>query len=180
MANQWRRIEQEEPFMGRCGDVGDELGSRILGARLVHELMQLCFLMEKQFAPYSKWLGTAFSKLECAQVLAPVFQGVLNSQDWKERQKHLSQAYLVLGQMHNALDVTAFIKPEITSFYSRPYQVPHSGRFVEALLAKIHSDEVIAIPQYAGSVDQFVNSIDVLESMPHCRRLAVIYGEKDG
>ncbi|MCJ7625585.1 MAG: DUF4037 domain-containing protein [Anaerolineaceae bacterium] len=177
MANQWRRIDQEEPFVGRCGDVGDELGSRIIGTRLVHELMQLCFLMEKQFAPYSKWFGTAFSKLKCSQVLSPIFQDILDSQNWKEREKHLSRAYLVLGQMHNALDVTAYLKPEITSFHSRPYLVPHSGRYVDALLAQIHSDEIKALPQHAGSVDQFVNSIDVLESMHHCRRLAVIYVE---
>ncbi len=27
MACQWRRIEQEEPFVGRTGEVGDDLGS---------------------------------------------------------------------------------------------------------------------------------------------------------
>lgn len=178
MANQWRRIDQEEPFMGRCGDVGDELGSRILGARLVHELMQLCFLMENRFAPYSKWFGTAFSKLKCAQILSPIFQDVLDSQDWKGREKHLYQAYLVLGKMHNALDMTAYIKPGITSFHSRPYLVPHYGSYVEALLTNIRSDEVKTLPQHVGSVDQFVNSIDVLESMPHCRRMTVIYEEK--
>jgi hypothetical protein len=52
--------------MARCGDVGDELGSRLVAARLIEELMRLCFLMEKQYWPYAKWFGTAFSKLACA------------------------------------------------------------------------------------------------------------------
>jgi len=51
LANQWRRISQEDTFVGRCGQVGDELGSRIVGARLVRDLMRLCFLMERQYAP---------------------------------------------------------------------------------------------------------------------------------
>jgi hypothetical protein len=46
--------------MARCGDVGDELGSRLVAARLIEELMQ------KQYWPYAKWFGTAFSKLACA------------------------------------------------------------------------------------------------------------------
>jgi hypothetical protein len=32
---QWRRIEQEEAFPGRCAETGDELGSRVVAARLV-------------------------------------------------------------------------------------------------------------------------------------------------
>ncbi|MFW9800762.1 MAG: DUF4037 domain-containing protein, partial [Candidatus Thorarchaeota archaeon] len=71
LANQWRRISQEEAFMGRCGQVGDELGSRLIAGRLILDLMKLCFLMERQFAPYVKWLGTAFSRLACASKLTP-------------------------------------------------------------------------------------------------------------
>ena len=40
LACQWRKIDQEEPFMARCGDVGDELGSRLVAARLVQDVMQ--------------------------------------------------------------------------------------------------------------------------------------------
>ena len=59
LAAQWRRIAQEEAFMGRCGQVGDDLGSRLIAARLVHDLIRLCFLMERRYAPYIKWLGSA-------------------------------------------------------------------------------------------------------------------------
>ncbi len=63
LAAQWHRISQEEAFMGRCGEVGDELGSRLVAGRLVREVMRLAFLMERQYAPYAKWFGTAFSRL---------------------------------------------------------------------------------------------------------------------
>jgi hypothetical protein len=34
-------------FLGRAGDVGDELGSKIVAARIVRELVRLSFLMER-------------------------------------------------------------------------------------------------------------------------------------
>ncbi|WIX78476.1 DUF4037 domain-containing protein [Amycolatopsis carbonis] len=33
LAGQWRRIAQEEAFVGRCGEVGDELESAVVAAR---------------------------------------------------------------------------------------------------------------------------------------------------
>jgi hypothetical protein len=164
LANQWRRIDQEEPFVGRCGDVGDELGSTIVASRLVAEIMKLCLLMEKAYLPYFKWFGSAFSRLDCAADLTPVFQRVLGSQTWKQREKHLSQAYLRVGEMHNALALTPFIEPQVSNFFNRPYQVPLSARFVEALHEAIQSQAVRALPRHLGSVDQFVDSTELLSS----------------
>ncbi len=66
LAAGWMRISQEEPFVGRTGDVGDELGSRVIAARLIRDLMMLCFLIERVYAPYPKWFGTGFARLACA------------------------------------------------------------------------------------------------------------------
>ncbi|MBN1936659.1 MAG: DUF4037 domain-containing protein [Anaerolineae bacterium] len=175
MANAWRRIDQEEPFMARCGDVGDELGSRLIVARQIDELMCLCFLIERQYWPYNKWFGTAFSRLVCAGNLMPVFQRVLDSPNWHEREKHLSGAYLIVGEMHNALCLTPYIEPEIVPFYTRPYQVPHAARFCDALHAEIASKTVQSWPRDIGSVGQWANSTDVLEHIPLCQALGVIY-----
>jgi uncharacterized protein DUF4037 len=69
LASSWQRIGQEEHLMPRAGYVGDELGSAIIGLRLVHDIIQLCFLMEKHYAPYPKWFGSAFKQLQCAHDL---------------------------------------------------------------------------------------------------------------
>jgi uncharacterized protein DUF4037 len=66
LAAGWQRIGQEEHLMPRAGSVGDELGSVLIGARLVRDIMHLCFLFEKQYAPYPKWFGTAFRRLHSA------------------------------------------------------------------------------------------------------------------
>jgi hypothetical protein len=63
LACQWQRIDQEEPFPGRCAEADDELGSMVVTARLARDLMRLCLLMHRRYPPYSKWLGTAFTRL---------------------------------------------------------------------------------------------------------------------
>ena len=53
LACQWMRLSQEEPFVGRCGEVGDDLGSAVVAARQVRDLMKLCLLMNRTYPPYS-------------------------------------------------------------------------------------------------------------------------------
>src|SRR5262249_16124183 len=92
LAAQWARIGQEEAFLGRTGEAGDEAGCRVIAGRLVRDVMRLAFLLERTYAPYSKWLGTAFARLACAQELGPHLDGTLAAADWRTREHHLAQA----------------------------------------------------------------------------------------
>ena len=161
LACQWRRIDQEEPFVARCGDVGDELGSRVVASRQVKEIMHLCFYMEKEFAPYSKWFGTAFSRLQCAQKLQPLLNRIFLQEHWKDREKILSEVYLILAAMHNNLSITEYIEPKITNFHNRPFAVPQSDRFVQALVRKVQSPRLNSLKRPIGSVNQFTDSTDI-------------------
>ena len=84
LAAGWLKVAQEEAFIGRTGSTGDDLGSRILAARLARELIRLAFLVERRWAPYGKWLGRAFAELDarrparCRCWPAPA--------DWRERE----------------------------------------------------------------------------------------------
>jgi hypothetical protein len=160
LAAQWRRIEQEEAFVGRCGDVGDELGSRVVAARLVREVMHLCFLMERQYAPYSKWFGSAFAQLACAPQLQPILSKVLGATTWREREAQLAAAYTLVATMHNALQLTEPLPAEVSSFHNRPYQVIHADRFWKALTARITDAEVRRLPRAVGSTSQWLDSTD--------------------
>jgi len=53
----WSAISEEQAFIGRCHDTDDELGERLITARIVNKLMRLCFYLEKKYYPYSKWFG---------------------------------------------------------------------------------------------------------------------------
>ena len=162
LASQWRRISQEMAFMGRSGQVGDELGSHIIGARLIRDLMKLCFLMEKQYAPYIKWFGTAFSRLKCASSLEPIFIKVMDVSTWQEREKHLISAYEYVTEMHNELRITKQLDMKISQFHNRPFMVIRADLFAEAIMAEIKDDEVKKLPEYLGGIDQYVDSTEVL------------------
>jgi hypothetical protein len=131
--------------------------------------------MERQYAPYSKWFGTAFAQLACAKELMPIFDAVLRSGTWNEREGHLSKAYLAALRMHNTLKITGHIEETIQPFYTRPYLVPGSGRVVSALYGVIQSQAVLKLPKNVGAIDQFVNSTDVICSMEKVRKLKGIY-----
>jgi hypothetical protein len=175
LAAQWRRISQEEAFVGRCGDVGDELGSHLIAARLVNDLMLLCFLIERQYTPYSKWFGTAFAQLTCADDLTPVFKRVLDAATWREREAALSQAYERLARMHNDLGITDLLPTQVTSYHGRPYQVIHADRFSDAIRNAISDPEVLRLPAHLGGIDQFVNSSDLLEHPKAIARLRPLF-----
>jgi len=175
LANQWQRIDQEEAFVGRSGSVGDTIGSRLIAGRIIHDLMQLGFLMEREYAPYMKWYGTGFQQLKIAPILSPIFKKIMNSQASRSFQSWLSKAYILLAEKHNALNITPTIESNVSSFYKRPFLVPHAARFVEALLAQIRETDVLALPPHLGSIDQIVNNTDLLESVSHCQKLQILY-----
>ena len=179
LAAQWTRISQEEAFVGRTGDVGDELGSQIVAARLVREIMKLAFLMEKQYAPYSKWLGTAFAKLKIGNKLTPVLQDVLLAKTWKLRERKLAQAYSIVAKQHNALKITETIPIKVTKYYSRPYLVIHGDTFASSIREAIRDPKVRSITPNFGSIDQFIDSTDVLQQLSVVRRLRVVYEHLD-
>ena len=171
LAAQWRRIAQEEAFMGRCGQVRDELGSRLIAARLVRDLMHLCFLMKRRYAPFLKWFGSAFAQLDCAGDLVPIFTRVLEANSWEERQTHLTMAYEFVAEMHNTCGITDPLTTKVSQFHNRPFLVIHADRFVDAIRAVIHSEEVLALPEHLGSIDQFVDSTDALRYLDRFRAI---------
>lgn len=175
LANQWRRIAQEEAFMGRCGQVGDELGSRIIATRLIRDIMMLCFLIERQYAPYIKWFGTAFSKLENSKTLIPLFIQIMDATTWQARQIPLVKAYEHIAQMHNELGVTEALPTKVSQFHNRPFMIIHADHFVDALYAKIGDEEVKELPKYLGGINQYVDSTDVLSYTDKFRRFWSMY-----
>ncbi len=174
LASQWGRIAQEEAFMGRCGDVGDELGSQLVAARIVKELMRLCFFMEKRYVPYTKWFGTAFSHLRSALDLAPLLREVLLARDWKEREEYLSKAYERVAHLHNQLRITEPLETHVSRYYERPYLVIHGGSYVEAIMAQIQDPTVKNIPDAIGSINQFVDSTDVLTNLSLTKKMKLL------
>lgn len=163
LASQWSRVEQEEHLMGRSGSVGDEIGSAIIAARLVRDLMQLSFLMEKTYAPYPKWFGSAFKQLNVAEVLMPLFEKILCSALWTDREKSFSQAYEYLAQCHNRLGITETMPTLVALFHDRPFLVISMGAFSKAIVAQIKDPALQKLVRkpLIGGVSQFSDSTDL-------------------
>jgi hypothetical protein len=136
--------------------------------------MKLCFIMEKRYAPYSKWFGTAFSQLKAASVLHPIFNEVLSATTWQEREKHLSVAYEIAAEMHNALHITPPVPTEVSRFHERPYMVIHAEEIAAAIRAAITDEQVRNIRVKIGALDQFVDCTDIAASADLSRRLSVL------
>lgn len=147
LAAGWSRIGEEEHLMGRAGVAGDEVGSAIIGARLVRDIMRLCFLMEKTYAPYPKWFGSAFKQLANSQELWPILQGVLHAETWKQREQFLVKAYGRIATCHNTLNLTKPLPEQTTAFFGRPFQVMALHGFAEALLEQIGDPQVKRIAE---------------------------------
>ena len=162
MASDWARISEEEPFVGRCGDVGDDLGSRVIAARLVQYVMHLCFLQEKAYAPYSKWFGTAFSRLACAAEFEPLFGPVFAAAGWEERQEAMARVYEAAAHRHNLLGITSPMQEHSGLFHNRPYKVIDADEVSGALMAEIKDEVVRRIPFQIGSVNQVSDSTVLL------------------
>jgi hypothetical protein len=152
----WWRVHPEANLVGRAGSVGDELGSALIGSRLVSDMMRLCFLMERQYAPYSKWFGTALSRLECGPELSPILWNALQAETWPERERALMAAYEKLAAMHNALQLTEPVSTEVEQMWNRPFKVAWAD-FPGLLQAQIKDPAVMSIAERwpVGPVDQF-------------------------
>jgi hypothetical protein len=162
MACQWQRIGEEEAFPGRCAEAGDDLGSALITARLVRDLMRLVLLMQRRYPPYSKWLGSSFARTAAASELTPLLAAAMTAATWPEREHDLSAAYEAAGRLHNAIEATPPVDPAVRpTYYDRPYRVMEAGRFVGALREQITNERVRALP-LIGAVDQFVDSTDAI------------------
>ncbi len=155
---QWGKILDELQMQARTGESRDELGSRIIAARMTQKIMFLCFIMERQYVPYSKWFGTAFRKwLTSAKVMQPLLLRVVREKSWQKRQELLARAYQELGKMHNRLKITDRISTRVVDFFGRGYPIIDAWKYVEGLEKVIDHPQLRDMSYPLGAVDQFID-----------------------
>jgi hypothetical protein len=159
LAGLWRRIGEEESFVGRAAQVGDDLGSRVLAARLAREVGRLVLLLGRVWPPYEKWLGSALRGKPAADHL----ERALRAADGETRQDALCAAYEAAGRMQNELGLAAFVDATRRPFHDRPFPVIDAGRFADALTAAI-TDPAVAALSPTGTVDRFLDGVIALGS----------------
>jgi hypothetical protein len=173
MAGHWERIAQYEHFVGRAGSRGDEIGSRWLAASLARDVMRLGFLQARRYAPYAKWIGTAYAALDLPERAA--VQRALAAHDWREREAALAEAYESLARRHNALGVTEPVDSATRGFWGRPFRVLFADRFVESLRDAVEDPLVRKIDDAVGAIDAVSDNTAFLERPPLWGELRGLY-----
>ncbi len=133
MARTWALAAAEMPFVGRAGDVGDDIGSRLICGRLVELAMRLCFLIEGRYAPYSKWFGSAWSQLRSADAVGPHLAEALRQEHWREREAALGSAFVAIGRRQIEEAIPGAVPPELKGYASRPYTVVNADEMAASL-----------------------------------------------
>jgi hypothetical protein len=178
LACQWHRLAQEEAFVARTAEVGDATGSAVIAARLIRDMMRLALLLNRHYAPDSKWLGTTFAAQAHPDGLLDHLARALAATRAEERESALAGAWTALGNRHNAAELTDPVPVTIGSYHSRPAQVLMADRFSEALLTTVTDPVLRALPPI-GAVDQVADNTDVLNTPTLYRRLAGLYSSPE-
>ena len=162
----WWRVHPEMNLVGRAGYAGDDLGSTLIASEMVSGLMHLSFLIERRYAPYSKWFGTAFSELQIADRLSAPLDRALHARTWREREQALGNGYEIVASAFNDLEIAPRLALEPVRMWERPFTVPWAD-FPGALSASISDPPVRDLLERwpTGGIDQVR---DILWA-PQCR-----------
>lgn len=178
VASLWRRLDQEEPFVQRTAEAGDALGSAVVAARQVRDCMRLALLLGRRYAPYSKWLGTAFSRLPDPDGLGAALAAALTAPDLSSREAALGAAYTALAARFNAVTPGDPVDGSLRPFWDRPALVLGADRFAQAALDAVRDEGLRRFPPI-GSVDHLADSTDVLSDPARVAAFRPVYAAVD-
>lgn len=173
IASCWDAIACEQAFAKRCGAYGDDLGARLVCARVAERLMRLCFLYLDTYAPYSKWFGTAFDRLPVDGAVKAAIRAAVAANTVEEREEQLVRAQYLVARMHNASGLTRPLDVEIVLYFGRDIRVIYADRIAEAVTETLRGTALEGVP-LMGSLSQVGGLSTVSDDVacfPRIRRL---------
>lgn len=82
----------------RSSKRNDEITSMMYLGQAFKRTMELCFILNKQYAPYTKWLNRTFRRLpKYGERLAPLLDDIMAEQAWPQRVLKLAEVQYVLA-----------------------------------------------------------------------------------
>jgi hypothetical protein len=160
----WMRVGQIQPFVGRTGEVGDDVGSAQIAASISRDLMRIALLQQRQYAPYAKWLGSAFSRTDVGARVMPHLKAVLATTNWQEREHALNSAGAMLIEQFNGLELIPQMPTNADQFHSRPFHILPAEDIARHLLGPVTTPGVPILAAFSGGIDVITDSTDALNS----------------
>lgn len=178
LASNWSLIAEEQAFLRRCGDRGDDIGSRLVCARMAERLMRLCFLYCRQYAPYSKWFGTAFAGLPIPAKIGEQLKRALAADELDIREDAMIQAQLAIAELHNRSGLTAPVQAEDGFYFGRKIRVIRAEHFADALARGLEGTTLDGIP-LIGSLSEVANLTAISDHPSRQYRVRSLYCPKN-
>ncbi len=174
IASNWECISSEQAFVKRCGDCDDEIGSRIICSRICERLMRLCFLYQDTYAPYSKWLGTAFSRLDIDGRIKQAIAGALSADRLSDREKRIVEAQAFVADLHNTSRLTRFVYYQIENYFGRNIKVIFADKFVDATMQQLKGTAFENVP-LIGTLSQIGGVSSIVDEKERFKQITGLY-----
>lgn len=177
LMSDWSCLAEERAFVKRTSSRGDNIGSRLICARLAQRIMHLCFLYEKQYAAYPKWFGTQFNELESAKVIGPLLDKALGTDDQTEREEAIAMAQAEMINIHNNSGIAEKISAELHSYYTRDILVADSDLVYLALVDKLKGTSLEGLAP-VGNFSAVGNLVVLTEDCGNLERIVDFYRQR--
>lgn len=164
LAGLWMRVSQIQPFVGRTGEVGDDVGSAQIAASISRDLMRIALLQQRRYAPYAKWLGSAFGRTDVGAIVMPHLKKVHASTNWQEREHALNSAGAMLIEQLNGLELIPQMPTEADQFHARPFHILPAEDIAGHLLGPVTTAGVPTLAAFSCGIDVITDSTDALNS----------------
>ncbi|MFC4616950.1 DUF4037 domain-containing protein [Cellulomonas algicola] len=176
-ASAWWAVAEDSHLAPRAGMAGDDLGSRLVTARVCRTAVLLAFLQARTYAPYDKWLGTAFRRLPSSRDLLGPLDAALAAADWEARQRALGQVLVALLRGHNALGLTAPVPEETVPFHARPFEVVDAEGVADLLVGAVVDPAVRSLGRrrLVGGIDLVTQSAALATDVTRTAALRGLY-----
>lgn len=136
--------------------------------------MRLCFLYQDTYAPYSKWFGTAFSKLDVDNRIKQAIDGALSANRLPEREKRLVEAQAFVADLHNASGLTKFVDYQIENYFGRDIKVIFADKFAEATMQQLKGTAFENVP-LIGTLSQIGGVSSIVDENKYFKQIKGLY-----
>jgi len=163
LASYWHRIANEEAFVGRAVELNDILGLKIITARIVKNLLKICFVLKDTYVPYSKWFTHKFEELNLPEI-KELSRKIIIENDPNRIENLLANLYFEVLKLQNISSNLPKIEKGITTYYNRPYKVIFAEEIVNNLKNSISDPKLKNINISIVGIDNEIDSIDFSEN----------------